>query len=128
MVDDYRLSIMNNLKNIINEMKYISHKTNIDENDKDRLKYLYEQRNYLVHELILLSSSYYLVDSMFQQEIRNYVIYKQNFLKFWAYNLFEFCSCCNYIQLPNEYKNPYDCGPQDEKNKQPLLRKILNII
>ena len=126
MVDDYRLSIISNLRNIINEMKYLSCKQQIEPDEKTRLHFLYEQKNYLVHELIMLSSSYYLVDSMFQQEIKNHVIYKQYYYTFLLNHLLS-CFNCKIIQLPEDYKNPYDCGHFDVKTKQPLLRKILNI-
>jgi len=125
MVDDYRLGIVSNLKNIINEMKYISNKSSMEEKDKVRLHFLYEQKNYILHELILLSSSYYLVDAMFQQEIRNYVIYKQYFYRFFINHLLECCNCKLFIS--SEYKNPYDCGYLDKKTNQSLLRKILNL-
>lgn len=126
MVDDYRLSIISNLKNVINEMKYLSHKQQIEPEEKNRLQFLYEQKNYLVRELIMLSSSYYLVDAMFQQEIKNHVIYEQYYYTFLLNNILTCCNC-NIINLPEEYKNPYDCGHFDEKTNQPLLRKILNI-
>jgi hypothetical protein len=126
MVDDYRIGHINNLKNIINEMKYISSKPQMEPEEKARLQVLYEQKNYFVHELILLSSSYYLVDAMFQQEIKNHIIYKQYYHKF-IFNCILECCNCTPRKLPDEYKNPYDCGHFDEKTKQPLLRKILNI-
>ena len=126
MVDDYRLTIISNLKNVINEMKYISNKSEMEEKDKDRLQFLYQQKNYMVHELIMLSSSYYLVDAMFQQEIKNNVLYTQYYYKFFYHSLLE---CFNYKanNLPVDYKNPYDCGYIDQKTNQSLLRKILNI-
>jgi hypothetical protein len=76
--------------------------------------------------LVLLSSSYYLVDAMFQQEIKNYIIYKQNRYKFLC-NHFLDCFGIKKIKLPDDYRSPYDCGHYDEKTKQPLLRKILNL-
>jgi hypothetical protein len=126
MVDDYRLSIISNLRNIINEMKYLSNKQKIEIEEKNRLQFLYEQKKYLLHELIMLSSSYYLVDAMFQQEIKNHTIYKQNYYTFFFNSILSCCNC-NFIKLPEEYKNPYDCGHLDTKTNQPLLRKILNI-
>ena len=125
MVDDYRLSIINNLRNIINEMKYLCNKEHMEEDQEKRLKFLYEQKNFLLHELIILSGSYNLVDEMFQQEIKNYILYKQYYLKFQC-NKFLECLNCKTTK-PHGYKNPYDCGFIDQKTKQPLLRKILNL-
>lgn len=127
MVDDYRLSIISNLKNVINEMKYLSNKSEMEEKDKLRLQFLYEQKNHMVHELIMLSSSYYLVDAMFQQEIKNNILYKNHFFKFMYYNVLEVFGCKPVNYLPAEYKNPYDCGYIDKKTNQSLLRKILNL-
>jgi hypothetical protein len=127
MVDDHRLSILNTLRNVINEMKYLNNKVNVESEDRKRMNFLYGQKIYLMDELVSLSSSYYLVDAMFQQEIKNYVIYKQNKLIFFCKYIFDcFCSC-KQIKLPDEYRNPYDCGHVDEKTGQPLLRKILNV-
>lgn len=126
MVDDYRLGTISNLKNIINEMKYISHKYELNDADRTRIQFLYDQKNFTVRELIMLSSSYYLVDSMFQQEIKNNVLYKQNFYKFWFKYFLEFFNC-KITHLEYGYKDPYDCGYIDKKTNQSILRKILNI-
>jgi hypothetical protein len=126
MVDDYRLIIINNLRNVINEMKYLSNKSETNEKDKTRLEFLYEHKNFLIDEMISLSSSYHLVDAMFQQEIKNHILYKQYYCTF-LFNKFLACLSCKTNILPIEYKNPYDCGFIDKKTKQPLLRKILNL-
>jgi len=122
MVDDYRLGTTTSLKNVINEMRYITQKSLITDTDEIRLKYLYEHKNYLVQELIMLSSSYYLVEVMFQQEIKNNVVIKDNYFYYCTRRLL-----CFSNPYPEEYKHPYDSGYIDKKTNQSLLRKILNL-
>jgi hypothetical protein len=81
-----------------------------------------------MRELFALSSTYNLIDIMFQQEIKNNLLFRDYFYLFYAQYVINFI-CCNSSTslLPNEYKNPYDCGYYDEKTKKSLLRKIMNI-
>ena len=129
IVDDYRMRNTNTLKNVINEIKYMIGKDNVlNDTDKLRIKYLYEHKNYILEELIMVSSSFYMIDIIFQQEIKNNVLYHQYYYRFLLKNILD-CFCClkGVIQLPPAYKDPYESGYCDKKTGQPLLRKILNI-
>ncbi len=130
-VDDYRLGVISNLKYVMNEISFISNKqTNsetLTEKDKERIMFLYEQKSYIHKELIVLTSTYNLIDVMFQQEIANQNIYNEYYLQFLLQKMYNFL-CCNKnskLFIPEGYKNPYDCGYFDEKSKMSLLRKIL---
>jgi hypothetical protein len=127
-VDDYRLGLISNLKYIMNEMTFINNKQEITAKDKERIHFLYEQKSYIHKELIILTSTYNLIDVMFQQEIKNQNIYNEYYIQFIIQKLYNFI-CCNKksnLFIPDGYKNPYDCGHYDEKTKMSLLRKILN--
>lgn len=120
-VDDYRMGIISTLKNVLNEILFHSQKENPDQS---RILKLYNQKNDIMNELILLSSTYHLVDIMFQQEIKNNMLYKRYRLRFYLQSLMEIFGWKGTV-LPREYKNPYDCGFMDENRS--LLRKILNV-
>ena len=126
-VDDYRLGVISNLKYVMNEITFINNKKEITEEDKKRIQYLYDQKSYIHKEFIVLTSTYNLIDVMFQQEIKNQNIYNEYYIHFIIQKIYNFI-CCNKnstLFIPNEYKNPYDCGFFDEKTKSSLLRKIL---
>jgi hypothetical protein len=126
-VDDYRLGVISNLKYVMNEITFINNKSKISEEDKERIKFLYEQKSFIHKEFIVLTSTYNLIDVMFQQEIKNQNIYNEYYINFIIQKIYNFI-CFNKkstIFIPEEYKNPYDCGYLDEKTDMSLLRKIL---
>ena len=120
-VDDYRMGIISSLKNVLNEIHFLS---NQDHPDRDRILRLYREKNSMINELILLSSTYHLIDIMFQQEIKNMVLYKKYRGLFFLQTLLNVFGCSRNV-LPKDYKNPYDCGFHDQEKS--LLRKILNV-
>lgn len=122
-VDDYRMGIISTLKNVLNEIHFLNLKDPTPK-DQARILQLYANKNSIMNELILLSSTYHLIDIMFQQEIKNNVLYKRFYLRFCLQSLVDMLGC-KISFLPMEYKNPYDCGFMD--NERSLLRKILNV-
>jgi hypothetical protein len=124
-VNDYKNASISTLKNIKNEIRYIRNKETMNETQHERIKLLYEQKVDIMKELFALSSTYNLIDIMFQQEIKNTMLFKQYFYLFYLQNLID-CITDKISILPHEYKHPYDCGYLDTKNNQSLLRKILN--
>ncbi len=120
-VDDYRMGLISTLKNVLNELHFIGTKETVD---RERVLALYQRKNEIMNELILLSSTYHLIDIMFQQEIKNNVLYKKHRVRFFLQYLLDFFGVDKSV-LPKEYKNPYDCGYRDKDCS--LLRKILNV-
>jgi hypothetical protein len=120
-VDDYRMGIISSLKNVLNELHFLGTKENPN---RERILTLYQQKNAMMNELILLSSTYHLIDIMFQQEIKNKFLYKKYRLRFFLQSFLELFGYTKSV-LPLDYKNPYDCGFRDKERS--LLRKILNV-
>lgn len=127
-VSDYRNSLISSLKNVRNEMRFINKKQIMTQEDNDRIKELYKNKLDIMRELFALSSTYNLIDIMFQQEIKNNLLFRDYYYLFYAQYVVNFICCKSSTSLlPNEYKSPYDCGYYDEKTKKTLLRKIMNI-
>jgi hypothetical protein len=126
-VDDYRLGVISNLKYVMNEITFINNKPELNDTDRKRIQYLYEQKSYIHKEFIVLTSTYNLIDVMFQQEIKNQNIYNEYYIIFIIQKIYNFLFCTKNSThfFPGEFKNPYDCGYFDEKSKSSLLRKIL---
>jgi len=122
-VDDYRMGIISTLKNVLNEIHFLSMKEPTPK-DQSRILQLYAHKNSIMNELILLSSTYHLIDIMFQQEIKNNVLYRRYYVRFYLQSVLDIFGCRVSV-LPVDYKNPYDCGFMD--NERSLLRKILNV-
>ncbi len=126
-VSDYRNGLINKLKNVTNEIRYIGSKKTSSVEDKERIKILYDEKQDIMSEMIALSSTYNLIDIMFQQEIKNNILFKKYYYLFYTQKLINYFTCSNSSSLlPNDYKSPYDCGYYDKKNQQSLLKKILN--
>jgi hypothetical protein len=117
------MGIISTLKNVLNEIHFLSMK---DPSPKDqaRILQLYVHKNSIMNELILLSSTYHLIDIMFQQEIKNNVLYRKHYVRFCLQSILDLF-CIKVSVLPVDYKNPYDCGFMDHEKS--LLRKILNV-
>lgn len=141
-IESYRLFVLNELKNVKNRLRYDHHFFDdicIDNNLlKEEIINLYNRKNELLREYYELNNGYALIDSMFQQEIKNvdlknkywYMFYFQNFINFSKYI---FNSCKNPYPdiysneqyfLPTEYKNPLKFGYID-KNGIYMLQKIM---
>ena len=125
-VEDYRMGLITTLKNILNEIRFINRKDFLDDKEKKRVYELYENKNALITELIMLTSTHNLIEVMFQQEIKNDYLYTRYWFWFWMNNVAKWFNI-DYNFLPAEYKNPYDCGFIDPKTNKSLLRKILNV-
>lgn len=116
------MGIISTLKNVLNEIHFLGDQEIGPQ--KARILALYERKNKIMNELILLSSTYHLVDIMFQQEIKNNVLYRKYRLGFALQRGFDVCGIEKNV-LPDGYKDPYDCGFMDDERS--LLRKILNV-
>ena len=92
-VSDYRNGLINKLKNVINEIKYIGCKKSPNLDDKERIKYLYEEKQDIMNEMIALSSTYNLVDIMFQQEIKNNILFKKYYYLFYTQRIINYFTC-----------------------------------
>jgi hypothetical protein len=125
-IDDYRNNNILKLKNFRNELRYIKSK-DITSNDQLRIKELYQEKMNTMNEIKILNSTSNLIDMMFQQEIKNSVLFRKYYYMFYIQKIINICySTESTYYLPNEYKNPYDCGYYDTSLKKSLLRKILN--
>ena len=125
-VEDYRMGLITTLKNILNEIRFLNRKEFLEEKEKIHVYDLYERKNAIITELIMLTSTHNLIEVMFQQEIKNDHLYARYWFWFWMDNIAKRFST-EYNFLPNEYKNPYDCGFVDPRTNKSLLRKILNV-
>ena len=126
-VSDYKNGSISTLKNINNEIRYITNKPEMNKGDQQTIKKLYGEKIEIMKELFALSSTHNLIDIMFQQEIKNNILFKNYYYLFYAQQFINLICCGNYTSLlPVGYKNPYDCGFYDKKQDKSLLRKVLN--
>jgi hypothetical protein len=125
-VDDYKMSLLAKLKNVLNEIRFWGHRQQknggLVELEGDRVKQLYVEKKEIMTELFVLISTYNLIDLMFQQEIQNAYLARKHWFRFWAHAL-----SGHNAWLPDGYKDPYDCGYCDPTSQKTLLRKILNV-
>lgn len=81
------------------------YKKNISEEQQQKIKLLYEEKLDIMKKLFALSSTYNLIDIMFQQEIKNNILFKKYFYLFYLQKI---TSIIGYNVLPSEYKYPHD--------------------
>ena len=125
-IDNYRMSILTNLKNVRNEIRYLVNKKNligINDEEDSRIRELYKRKNNIMKELIVLNNGYSMLDAMFQQIIINAKVKQKYWYKILLYDLFCIHYNVNNI-LPSPYKDPYDCGIICQDGES-LLKKLL---
>ena len=72
-IDDHHMKAITILKNIKNEIRYISAKRpHISDADKGRLVQLFNKKKELVKYILSIKSGFSVIDQMFQQEITNH--------------------------------------------------------
>tara|TARA_B100000401_G_C52809444_1_gene722914 strand:+ start:743 stop:2158 length:1416 start_codon:yes stop_codon:yes gene_type:complete len=90
-IDDQRKTLLTNLKNIKNEIRFINSiqesNHNIGKEMSKDLKYqlmlLFDKKKKLLQQILLLKSAYSVIDQMFNQEIHNVQKLKRNCIKYW---------------------------------------------
>lgn len=83
-IDDYRRKIITYLKNVKNDIRFLNannkEKQLMDKNTYDQINGLFKLKRKLINELLLLHSAFSIIDQMFEQEIKNAEIIKNNFI------------------------------------------------
>jgi hypothetical protein len=110
-IDDQKIKIIIALKNIKNELRYVSeiqkskHLNNevMTQSYKYRILVLFDNKKKCMSQLLLLKSAYSMVDQMFNQEIENSAISKR---RFWLH-LFRSVKYVSYEEF-NNYNPSYN--------------------
>ena len=124
-IDDYKAKTLTELKNIKNELRYISaymkKYSNFEggeETDsaqinkyKKRSNELYEKKKNTINIILFLNTAFSMIDKMFQQEILNAKLRSDNIIRFFLYDLLR-CCCIDKIKviLPPKYIEPEVSG------------------
>ena len=131
-VENYKLILLNNLRNVKNEIRFYRSLGNekLSTEKMEKIRTLYHRKNNILTEFLELNKGFMLIDTMFQQEIKNISIRK----KYWAvFKIQGFlkmiikCCCCRDSSLnilPAAYKKCTHVGFIDEDGRY-LLDKIL---
>jgi hypothetical protein len=110
-IDDYRAKSVTDLKNVKNELRYISayHKSNeaVDKYKK-RSNDLFIQKKKIVNVILFLNTAFSMIDKMFQQEILNAKLRSDYMLRFFLYDTLNCCCCSERLNglLPPQYIEP----------------------
>ena len=116
-IDDYKSKTITNLKNVKNEIRYISAlqkqmKFKLDQEHKDRLTLLFYQKKKHINTILFLNTAFSMIDKMFQQEIINAEIKKKFCIIFYIYETFFLCfpNFCKSCLVPHGYILPEKIG------------------
>jgi len=114
-IDDYRAKSVTDLKNIKNELRYISaynKKNGVLEKYKKRANELFIQKKKTVNIILFLNTAFSMIDKMFQQEILNANLRADYWIRFFVYDTLNCCCCAKKIDglLPPNYIEPEVSG------------------
>lgn len=133
-VENYKLILLNHLRNVKNEIRFYrvlwNSKNGVNEAKILKIKALYKRKNCILTEFLELNKGFMLIDTMFQQEIKNINIRKKYWIVFKIQGFFKLLArcCCSHKKniniLPVGYKQCTHVGFVDENGRY-LLDKIL---
>ena len=122
-IDDYKATILTDLKHVKNELRYISawqkkyEKSRFSSHISKNIKYkkrtaiLFQNKKNIVNTILFLNTAFSMIDNMFQQEIVNAKLRQTYWLRFYIYDL---CRCCCenkvLLLLPPNYIDPKIAG------------------
>ena len=114
-IDDYRAKSVTDLKNIKNEIRFISaynKKNGVLEKYKKRANELFIQKKKTVNTILFLNTAFSMIDKMFQQEILNANLRADYWIRFFIYDTLNCCCCAKKIDglLPPNYIEPEVSG------------------
>ena len=99
-IDDYKSKTLTHLKNVKNELRFISaiHKkyNKLSDEYKQRNKVLFDEKKVQIQTILFLNTAFSMIDKMFQQEITNAELENNNMCRFL------FGGCC----LPKKFIEP----------------------
>jgi len=116
-IDDYKAKTLTNLKNVKNEIRFINqiqkqNNYNIPPEYNTRVSLLFKQKKNLIDTILFLNTAFSMIDKIFQQEITNAEIRKNNRCCFLFHKVC--CVCCldycAHCLLPDEFVRPEQCG------------------
>jgi hypothetical protein len=133
-IDDYRAKTLTELKNIKNELRYISAymkkyadptahgdsaytartveaRSDILVKYKKRSNDLFEKKKTIINTILFLNTAFSMIDKMFQQEILNAKLRSDHWVRFYVYDFFR-CCCVETMKclLPPKYIDPEVSG------------------
>jgi hypothetical protein len=122
-IDDYKATVLTDLKHVKNELRYICawqkkyEHSKISSNKSKNNKYkkrtavLFQQKKNIVNTILFLNTAFSMIDNMFQQEIVNAKLRQTYWMRFYIYDLFR-CCCENRVLLllPPNYIDPKIAG------------------
>jgi hypothetical protein len=110
-IDDYRAKMVTDLKNVKNELRYITayqlqHVS--DRKYKKRANDLFQEKKKIINVILFLNTAFSMIDKMFQQEILNAKLQTDYWFRFFLYNLLRCCCCEESLKtlLPVKYIEP----------------------
>jgi len=114
-IDDYRAKMVTDLKNVKNELRYITsyQRQHVGERKyKKRANDLFQQKKNIINVILFLNTAFSMIDKMFQQEILNASLRADYWFRFYVYDLLGRCCCSNRIKalLPLKYIEPEVSG------------------
>jgi hypothetical protein len=110
-IDDYRAKMVTDLKNVKNELRYITayQRRNVtDKKYKKRANDLFLQKKNIINVILFLNTAFSMIDKMFQQEILNANLQADYWFRFYLYNLLSGLCLADRIKclLPPKYVEP----------------------
>lgn len=109
--DDYKSEVITSLKNIKNEIRYLSSLEKPAEDQKKRLEALFGEKKNHINTILFLNTAFSKIDHLFQQEITNAELRKIHPLRFMFNNFINmtFATNSKYC-LPKNYLKPETSG------------------
>lgn len=126
-IDDYKSKIITNLKNVKNEIRFINalqikNKFKNPKRFELRLKQLFVIKKKYINTILFLNTAFSMIDKLFQQEIMNAEIIKENWLAFYLNSIIRIVLGENFkkVFIPPGYIHHHEIGGE-------LIQRIMGL-
>lgn len=126
-IDDYKSKIITNLKNVKNEIRFINalqikNKFKNPKRFELRLRQLFVIKKKYINTILFLNTAFSMIDKLFQQEIMNAEIIKENWIAFYLNSVIRivFGERFKKVFIPPGYIHHHEIGGE-------LIQRIMGL-
>lgn len=125
-IDDQKKKILTKLKNVKNEILFVSRDISEEREKPDKCKIhaLFKKKQKYINDILLLKSAYAVIDQMFCQEVKNVEVIKSNWFYRWSVCKPKLMNYEQYKKRERKSKNTNNILLNPER-MNPFIEKII---
>jgi hypothetical protein len=132
-IEDYKKKTLTKLRTVKNELLFINslcpeRRARLEREEPTRIRELFEKKQLLINEILLLKSGYAVIDQMFRQEVKNMELIKTHCFFRWSFLKPKLVGHAEYTQQTSR-TDCCGCWPRallDPEKMNPFISKLID--